>query len=48
MTISIAIVSNNRRKIKSTIKIGEIGAELKKKAKTIKGSIYYEDKRTSD
>lgn len=44
--ISIGIVSNVSHKITHVAQIGEIGAELKKYAKSIKGSSYVRDKRT--
>lgn len=45
MTISIAIVTNEIRELYSHIQVGEIAAELKKKAKSIQGSVYLKDKR---
>ena len=45
MTISISVVTNEHRSIVSHIQIGEIAAELKKKAKAIEGSVYIKDKR---
>ena len=45
MTISLAVVTNEHRAIFNHIQIGEIAAELKKKAKTIEGSVYIKDKR---
>lgn len=46
MTLSIAVVSNEKRVLNSHIQVGEIGAELKKKAKSIQGSVYLKDRRT--
>lgn len=46
MTLSIAVVSNENRVLSSHIQVGEIGAELKKKAKSIQGSVYLKDRRT--
>ena len=45
MTISIAVVTNEYRELQSHIEVSEIAAELKKKAKSIYGSIYVKDKR---
>jgi len=45
MTISIAIVTNEHRKIENAIQAGEIAAELKKMAKRIEGSTYVKDRR---
>ncbi|MCX8132004.1 MAG: response regulator [Clostridia bacterium] len=45
MSISIAVVSNVNRNIISHIQVAEIAAEVKKKAKTISGSVYIKDKR---
>ena len=46
MSISLAIVTNERRELKSTIEIGDIAAEVKKKLKTMAGSNYFIDRRT--
>ncbi len=46
MTISIAVVSNEYRELHSHLQVGEIAAELKKKAKSMQGSVYLKDKRT--
>lgn len=45
ITISIAIVTNERRTLTSPIEISEIAAELKEYAKTIPKSIFVIDKR---
>lgn len=45
MTISIAIVTNERRKLNSALEASEIAAELKDYAKTIPKSVYVVDKR---
>ncbi|MDA8098865.1 MAG: diguanylate cyclase [Nitrospiraceae bacterium] len=45
MTISIAIVTNERRTITSPLEAAEIGAELKDYAKTIPKSVFVIDKR---
>lgn len=47
MTISIAVVSNEYRCFESHIRLAEIAAELKRKAKTIPGSVYLKDRRKS-
>jgi diguanylate cyclase (GGDEF)-like protein len=45
MTISLAIVTNEKREIASHIEVGEIAAEVKKKLKTMPGSNYFIDRR---
>ena len=45
LTISIGIVSNAVHKITHIAQVGEIGAELKKYAKSLEGSVYVRDKR---
>ncbi len=45
MTISLAVVSNEFRVIFSPIQVGEIAAELKKKAKEYPTSVYIKDMR---
>lgn len=45
LSISIGIVTNLKRNIAHVAQIGEIGAELKAYAKSVKGSIYVKDKR---
>ncbi|MFP4445728.1 MAG: diguanylate cyclase domain-containing protein [Desulfosudaceae bacterium] len=45
MTISIAVVTNQDQLDMSTIRIGEIAAEIKEHAKTITGSLYLVDRR---
>ena len=47
MTISLAIVSNTKRQIESHLKVAEIAAEVKKKVKSVDGSNYFVDRRTS-
>lgn len=47
MSISIAIVSNEHRALFSSIQVSEIAAEVKRKAKSIQGSVYIKDKRRS-
>jgi len=46
MTISAAIVTNEKRVISSPLEVSDIAAELKKKAKSIKGSVYMKDRRS--
>lgn len=46
-SISIGVVSNEKRKISHVAEVGEIGAELKKQAKTVGHSNYIKDMRTS-
>ncbi len=48
MTISIAVVSNEHHKLKNSIQVGAIAAELKKQAKSVPGSIYLVDQREKD
>ncbi|MDP4093074.1 MAG: response regulator [Bacillota bacterium] len=45
ISISVAIVSNENRNLESHLQIAEIAAELKKKAKSVSGSVYLKDKR---
>jgi diguanylate cyclase (GGDEF)-like protein len=45
MTISIAIVTNERRKLTNSLEASEIAAELKDYAKTIPKSVFVVDKR---
>lgn len=45
VTISIAVVTNQNRKLVSHLEMGEIAAELKEYAKSISGSIYVIDHR---
>lgn len=46
ISISIAVVTNEKREILSHIQVAEIAAELKKKAKSYPGSVYVRDRRT--
>ena len=46
MTLSIAVVTNEHRELLNHIHVSEIAAELKKKAKSIEGSVYLKDRRT--
>ena len=45
MTITVAMISNRYRKYTNTLEIGEEGTSVKKKAKTIPGSTFLEDRR---
>ncbi|MBL7131502.1 MAG: response regulator, partial [Candidatus Omnitrophica bacterium] len=45
ISISIGVVSNEKRKISHVAEIGEIGAELKKQAKSLERSNYIKDHR---
>ncbi len=47
MTISIAIVTNEKRSLSSPLEASEIAAEIKDYAKTIQKSIYVVDKRAA-
>jgi len=46
ISVSIGIVSNEKRKIKHVAEVAEIGAELKEYAKGLKGSNYVKERRT--
>jgi len=48
MSISLAIVTNERRELNSAVEIGDIAADVKKKLKTMAGSNYFIDRRTDD
>lgn len=45
MTITVAMISNKYKRYATTLEIGEDGASVKKKAKTIEGSTFLEDQR---
>ena len=45
MSLSIAIISSERRKLQNYAEIGEAAAELKRYAKSIGGSVYVNEKR---
>jgi diguanylate cyclase (GGDEF)-like protein len=47
LSVSIGVVSNETRDITHVAQIGEIGAELKKAAKSVEKSNYVKDKRQS-
>jgi diguanylate cyclase (GGDEF)-like protein len=46
MSISLAVVSNERREINSYVEVGDIVADVKKKLKTMPGSNYFADRRS--
>jgi len=46
MTVSIAVVTNERRKLINPIQVAEIAAELKSYAKSVRGSICVTERRT--
>ena len=48
MSMSLAIVTNERREINSAVEIGDIAADVKKKLKTMAGSNYFVDRRTDE
>ena len=45
ITLSMAIVSNDRGQLSNYAQVGEAAAELKRYAKSIAGSVYVKDKR---
>ncbi|HEX9058986.1 MAG TPA: response regulator [Clostridia bacterium] len=45
MSISLSVVSNEKRVLENHVRVAEIAAELKKKAKSISGSSYVKDRR---
>lgn len=47
MTLSIGVVTNERRTFSHTAQISELASEMKAYAKTLHGSIYAVDRRTS-
>ena len=48
MSISLGIVTNERRELNSAVEVGDIAAEVKKKLKTMAGSNYIFDRRTDE
>jgi diguanylate cyclase (GGDEF)-like protein len=48
MTLAIAVVTNQQRKLKNHVQVGEIAAEMKKYAKSFSHSIYVVDRRKDD
>ena len=45
MTLTVAMISNKFKKYSSVLELGEDGAQVKKKAKTIPGSTFLENRR---
>ena len=45
MTLTVAMISNKYKKYTSVLELGEDGAQVKKKAKTIAGSTFLENRR---
>jgi GGDEF domain-containing protein/CHASE3 domain sensor protein len=45
MTISIGVVTNQKRSLKQVVEVGEIAAEAKDHAKSKPGSVYFVDRR---
>lgn len=45
MSVSIGIVTNEKREIKHFAKVAEVATEVKKVAKSVKGSSYFKDRR---
>jgi GGDEF domain-containing protein len=48
MTVSIGVVTNERRKFTHAAKMSELATEMKSYAKTLPGSVYTVDRRTDD
>lgn len=48
VSISIGVVSNDKKKISHVAEVGEIGAELKQYAKSLKGSNYVTERRKAN
>ena len=48
MSISLGIVSNERRELNSAVEIGDIAGEIKTKLKTMPGSNYFIDRRSDE
>jgi diguanylate cyclase (GGDEF)-like protein len=46
MTISLAVVTNEKRELNGYVEVGDIAADLKKKLKTMPGSNYFIDRRS--
>jgi hypothetical protein len=47
-TLSIAVVTNVKRKFNNHIQYGEVAAEMKEHAKTVAGSVFMVDQRGDD
>ena len=48
MSISLAIVTNERREINNYVEVGDIASDVKKKLKTMPGSNYFADRRSGE
>jgi diguanylate cyclase (GGDEF)-like protein len=48
MSISLAVITNERRELNSAVEIGDIAAEVKRKLKTMAGSNYFIDRRSDE
>jgi len=48
LSISLSIVTNERRELSNAIEIGDIAAEVRKKLKTMAGSNYFVDRRSGE
>lgn len=48
MTVSIGVVTNQKRPLKHVVKVGELAAEAKDYAKSKRGSVYFVDRREGD
>lgn len=47
-SLSLAVVTNEKRKFSTHLEVAEIAAEVKKKVKQMPGSAYYKDRRTDE
>lgn len=47
-TVSLAVVTNEKRKFASHLEVAEVAAELKKKVKQVEGSAYLKDRREDE
>ena len=48
MSISLAIVTNEKREINNYVEVGDIASDVKKKLKTMPGSNYFFDRRAAE
>ncbi len=48
MSISLAIVTNEKREINNYVEVGDIASDIKKKLKTMPGSNYFADRRSGE
>jgi diguanylate cyclase (GGDEF)-like protein len=46
MSISLAIIANEKRELNNYVEVGDIASDVKKKLKTMPGSNYFADRRT--